>query len=51
MEGFCGSQRHPKMPLMNIPEAKRFFSVPNAIREAKILSKILTLLNTFKLSK
>lgn len=50
-EGFLWFTKEPQIANNEYSISKKAFSVPNAIREAEILSKILTLLNTFELSK
>lgn len=50
-EGFLWLIKAPQIANNEYSISKKAFSIPNAIREAEILSKILTLLNTFELSK
>lgn len=50
-EGFLWLTNTPQIANNEYSISKKAFSVPSAIREAEILSKILTLRNTFELSK
>lgn len=49
--GFLWLSDVPQIANNEYSISKKAFSVPNAIREAQILLKILILLNTFELSK